>query len=387
MPPRVLFVNGGILGLRTFHRFIAEMLPTQARIAGEQILLTEGLTAGDRVRRRLVCQRLWRDGWLGIRNLDFARARHEWHAGWLARRRIAQRWGPGVDLIHFHRQATAYRSLDVMRHVPSIVSIDCTQVCVLQQAQTRLERASYQPNVRRDGDIFRAASLIIATSAWAEASVREMYPDCRTPIVVMRNPVLLDRFDRAWIDARRARAATGRPPRLLFMGGDFPRKGGPLLLEAWVAGRFAGRAELVIVTDWRLPRPLPAGVRRIRGVTSHSPAWSTCWADADAFVMPTLNEAFGLVYQEAAAAGIPAIGTDQNAVPEIIRDGTTGLLVPPGDRDALVAAMNRLVESPDLRDRLGRAARRQIETAVAPGAYFERLTDLILGLVGPRPAA
>ncbi len=52
--------------------------------------------------------------------------------------------------------------------------------------------------------------------------------------------------------------------------------------------------------------------------------------------MPTRNEAFGLVYQEAAAAGLPAIGTNHNAVPEIIIDGETGLLVPVGDRDALV---------------------------------------------------
>lgn len=96
--------------------------------------------------------------------------------------------------------------------------------------------------------------------------------------------------------------------------------------------------------------------------------------------MPTQNEAFGLVYQEAAAAGIPAIGTDHNAVPEIIVDGATGLLVPPGDRHALVAAMDRLVGSPELRDRLGRAARRHIEATASPAAYFDRLTSAVLGL-------
>jgi alpha-maltose-1-phosphate synthase len=386
MPPRVLFVNGGILGLRSFHRFVQEMLPAQSRIAGEQILLTDGLTAGDRIRRRLVCQRFWRDGWLGVRNADLAHWRHEWHAGWLAARRIRQRWGRGADLIHFHRQATAYRSLALMRQIPSIVTMDCTQVCVLQQARTRLERASFLPNLRRDGAVFRAASLITATSRWAADSIRDLYPDCRTPIEVMPDPVLLDRFDPAWMTARRARAEAGGLPRLLFMGGDFPRKGGPLLLDAWVAGRFAGRAELAIVTDWPLAGALPLGVRWVSGVAAHTPEWAACWADADAFVMPTGNEAFGLVYQEAAAAGLPAIGTDRNAVPEIVLDGTTGLLVPPGDRDALVAAMSRLVESPGLRDRLGRVAREHIEATASPGAYFERLTQLILGLV-TRPSA
>ena len=46
--------------------------------------------------------------------------------------------------------------------------------------------------------------------------------------------------------------------------------------------------------------------------------------------MPTRNEAFGLVFQEAAAAGLPAIGTRLNAIPEIVADGETGILVHPG---------------------------------------------------------
>jgi alpha-maltose-1-phosphate synthase len=384
MTPRVLFVNGGVLGLRSFYNFVAEMLPAQRQIAGEQILLTEGLTIGDRVRRRIVCQRLWRDGWLGLHNPDFARWRHELHAGWLARRRIGQRWGAGVDVLHFHRQATAYGSLDLMRRVPSIVTMDCTQVCVLQQARTRLERASYRPNVRRDGAVFEAASAVIATSAWAAGSIRDLYPRCQTPVFVMPDAVLLDRFDPGWMAARRARAAAGGLPRLLFMGGDFPRKGGPLLLDAWVAGEFAGRAELTIVTDWPLAGPLPAGVRWRCGVKAHSPAWAECWAHADAFVMPTSNEAFGLVYQEAAAAGLPAIGTRHNAVPELVLDGTTGLLVTPGDREALVAAMDRLVQSAELRVRLGRAGRDHIEATAAPGPYFARLAELVLDLARPR---
>jgi alpha-maltose-1-phosphate synthase len=386
MPPRVLFVNGGILGLRSFYHFIEAMLPAQSRLAGEQILLTEGLTLGDRVRRRLICQRLWQDGWLGLRNLDLARWRHELHAGRLARRRI-ERIALQPDVIHFHRQATAYDSLDLMRRVPSIVSVDCTQVCVMQQARSRIERVSYAPNVRRDGRVFEVASWIVTTSQWAADSIRDMYPACQTPIEVMPDPVLFDWFDDAgWAERRRARAAAGSVPRLLFMGGDFPRKGGPLLLDAWVDGRFAARAELVLVTDWPLPAPLPSGVRQVSGVTAYSPEWAACWAEADAFVMPTRDEAFGLVFQEAAAAGLAAIGTRHNAIPEIILDGTTGLLIPVEDRAALIAAMDRLVGSPALRERLGLAARRHVEAIASPGPYFERLTDLVLALVAGRSA-
>jgi len=161
------------------------------------------------------------------------------------------------------------------------------------------------------------------------------------------------------------------------MGGDFPRKGGYDLLEAWEQGSLHTRAELELVTNWDIERPLPTGVRQTRNVAPHSPEWASIWAQTDAFVMPTRNEAFGLVYQEAAAAGLPAIGTRHNAVPEIIADGETGLLVPIGDRPALTAAMATLIDSAPLRDRLGTRAREIVEQVASPETYLDHLIDII----------
>jgi glycosyltransferase involved in cell wall biosynthesis len=115
----------------------------------------------------------------------------------------------------------------------------------------------------------------------------------------------------------------------------------------------------------------------LTGIGAHTPAWVAAWRDADLFVMPTRNEAFGLVYQEAAAAGLPAIGSRLNAVPEIIEDEVTGLLVPPGDVAALASALDRLISAPELRERLGRAARRRIEHDADPIVHRERLLALI----------
>jgi glycosyltransferase involved in cell wall biosynthesis len=140
------------------------------------------------------------------------------------------------------------------------------------------------------------------------------------------------------------------------------------------------------VTNWGIDRPLPPGVRQTRNVAPHSPEWASTWAQADAFVMPTRNEAFGLVYQEAAAAGLAAIGTRHNAVPEIIIDGETGLLVPIGDRPALGAAMSALIDSAPLRDRLGTRAREIVEQAASPVTYLEHLTDIIQGAAHRRAA-
>ena len=382
---RVLFVNGGILGLSSFNHFLRDVLPHQSVIEGQHIVLTEELSLFDRAVRRALCQRLWIDGAFGLRNLDLARFRHELHAGLLARRRIAAAGPERFDVIHFHRQATAYGSLDLMRRIPSIVSIDCTQECVEQDASSAIERASYRPNVRADGAVFRRAASIIATSRWAADSLRSMYPDCAAPVHVMPNPVLLAHFDRGWVEARRARARAGAKPRFLFVGGDFPRKGGPDLLAAWQAGAFHARAELEVVTNWAVPAPLPPGVVVTRNIEAHSAAWRACWAAADAFVMPTRNEAFGLVYQEAAAAGLPAIGTRHNAIPEIIRDGETGLLVPTADQGALQAALGTLADSAELRHRLGARAREIIEQVADPETYLDRLTTIVTDAAAGRP--
>jgi glycosyltransferase involved in cell wall biosynthesis len=259
--------------------------------------------------------------------------------------------------------------------VPSIVSIDCTQACVLQGTTSALERWTLQFNVRRDGEILRRAAAIVSTSHWTARDVARIYPDCATPVHVMPNPVQLHLFDRAWVDERRSRGAAR--PQCLFIGGDFPRKGGYDLLEAWTAGEFSRRADLTLVTGWPLPSPLPSGVRVQTGIRAHTPEWSALWRAADLFVMPTRNEAFGLVYQEAAAAGLPAIGTRLNAVPEIIDDGQTGILVTPGHISELTAALDRLISSHALRAQLGQAARAKIERDADPEVHRAQLVALI----------
>ena len=116
------------------------------------------------------------------------------------------------------------------------------------------------------------------------------------------------------------------------------------------------------------------------GVAVQSEAWRALWRRADVFVLPTRDEAFGLVYQEAAAAGLPAIGSAINAVPEIVIDGHTGLLVPPGDRPALASALDRLFASPEVRREIGTAARDAIEQSADPVRYRDTLASAIRSL-------
>ena len=123
------------------------------------------------------------------------------------------------------------------------------------------------------------------------------------------------------------------------------------------------------MTSWPLDAAtLPPGVTVHRDVTAHTDRWLDLRRGADLFVLPTRDEAFGIVFQEAAAAGLPAIGSRLNAVPEIVQDGETGLLVPPGDRDALARAIDALLASPELRRDLGTRGRAFIQASADPEA-------------------
>lgn len=83
-------------------------------------------------------------------------------------------------------------------------------------------------------------------------------------------------------------------------------------------------------------------------------------AGFDIFALATQQEASGTVYVEAQASGLPVVGTDVGGVSEMFRDGTTGILVPPKDSRALTDALQRLIDDPVLRQRMGEAGRKMV---------------------------
>jgi len=90
-------------------------------------------------------------------------------------------------------------------------------------------------------------------------------------------------------------------------------------------------------------------------------------AALDLFVFPSREEGLGSVLIDAMAQGLPIVASRVGGIPELIEDGQTGLLVPPGDAPALAAALTRLVADAELRARLGAAAR-QAAAAYTPEA-------------------
>lgn len=383
---RALFVNSGILGHASVARLFRRIADADPAIDATHVDLSAELTTGERVVRRVMCAGP-APGSSAAAALTLPRLRHELHAGVQAARRIGamEREGKSFDVIHFHTQATAYASLRRMRRTPSVVSIDVTQRLASGEATGGLARLDYAPNAALDRLVFRAAAAVTATSRWAADDLLRDQPALRDRVHVMPYPVPLEGFDAGWIGERAARAAD-EPVRVLFVGGDWGRKGGPELVEAWREGGFAERARLDVASDSPLVKPLDAGGLGVhRGVRAYTPAWFELWRRADVFVMPTRGEAFGMVFQEAAAAGLPVVGTRINAIPEIVQHGATGLLVPPGDPRALADALDRLIGDAQLRARMGAAARARIEQIGAFDRYAARLGEILRAAAGPHP--
>ena len=84
------------------------------------------------------------------------------------------------------------------------------------------------------------------------------------------------------------------------------------------------------------------------------------YRQARVFVMPSYYETFGISVIEAMAFGLPVVATTAGGLPEVVDDGITGILVPPGDSQALGDALIQLLSDPDLRRRMGRAGQERV---------------------------
>jgi glycosyltransferase involved in cell wall biosynthesis len=99
-------------------------------------------------------------------------------------------------------------------------------------------------------------------------------------------------------------------------------------------------------------------------------------------VMPTLYyESYGLAAAEAMAMGVPVIGTRVGAIPELVVNGQTGLLIPPGDEEALCNAITYLIDRPDLRREMGRHGRARILEKFSLEKTIARIEEVFLALL------
>lgn len=183
-----------------------------------------------------------------------------------------------------------------------------------------------------------------------------------------------------------ARSRTDRRIRFAYIGGLSWQKGVHVLIEAFNA--LNDSVELIIAGD---ETKFPDYVHHLRASCAHpgirfvgrlnrEQVWQTL-VDSDVVAVPSLwFETYSMILHEARAAGVPVIAAAHGALAEAVRDGVDGLLLPPGDVAAWRAAIQRLVDEPDLLAHL----RAHVQPPMMMEEYVEQLEALYAQVVGGR---
>ena len=270
------------------------------------------------------------------------------HAGAAARE--ARAFKP--DLVHVHYAAGFGLWGLRMRFTPTVVSVWGSDI--LDMAR----KALYRPLIRR---ILKQADAVTATSNYLKRETCSLYPPAANKITVI--PFGVDAPEKI------PDTPPSRPVRLCYLKLHHAIYGPDILIEALsivkpsmpdihlsMAGSGEMTGQLRAMVD---ERGLNENVS-FCGFIDHSKVMSFI-AQHHFLVMPSLSESFGVAVLEAGACGRPAISTRVGGIPEVVKDGETGILVPPGSVNALASAILTLAQDTDKCRRMGEASRVFVE--------------------------
>ena len=243
-------------------------------------------------------------------------------------------------------------------------------VRLLLSVQARWERR----NVER-------ADLVVVTSRYSAEVAQREYGVPLERLAVVPEPIDLEVWDdQFWRAPRRPRNA----PVVLSVARMYPRKRlsdllhAAAILRARVPGiqvRIVGRGpEWEAVARLHAVLGLGDSVVLLGDLTRERLAEE--YVNASVFCLPSVQEGFGIVFLEAMAAELPVVACRIAAVPEVVLDATTGLLVAPRDPGALAEALERLILEPALARRLGQEGRRRA-LGFSPRAVAERFLSAV----------
>lgn len=336
---QVAFINANVLGHASYLLPFVQTLQDRPEL-GIQPHLINASPLPPRL-EQLVYQRVPKIRRWG---LDFHHARYAGLVSWHVRGKLNDLLArQAIDAVVVNTHSVALGLTGIALKLPLFVCLDSTFAQALRDdgwfghnpQQRPFLPLTIAPIRRRERTLLRRAHRLLAFS---ELVRRSLVQDYRLPpekISLLPTSVALPPV--------KANTPPKNRPQILFIGGQFYRKGGPLLLECY-RRYFADRCDLHLVTQADI-RPEP-GVFVHHGVVAQSRAWLERWEQADVFVFPSLMETFGNVLVEALSFQVPVISTEVGAAREILADGQAGLLLPSLDKETLAAAIHEVFNNP-----------------------------------------
>lgn len=272
--------------------------------------------------------------------------------------------------------------------IPVVISLRGSDVPGYDERNARLVLAHrvLKPLTRW---IWRRASRVVPVCDSLGSLARETSPSLQFSVI--GNGVDLDLFRPGTTSQSQSRVSS--PVRCLAVARLIERKGVADLLRAWsqlprgqyaleIVGEGPQRAalgalatELGIGADVAFVGPLDRE------------ALATRCRQSDLFVLAPYEEAFGNVFAEALAAGLPVIGSNIGAIPELVRQGENGILVPPGDVAAIARAVRELGDDPVRRAEIATRNRARAESMLSWESAADRYLSLYAELLASRASS
>jgi len=271
-------------------------------------------------------------------------------------------FAPGTDLSRSYAIYTDNTYTLTRRHYPAWAPLSAGAA----REWRELEKAT-----------FRSARVVFGMSQWVCDAIVDDYgcePERVVPVGAGANALASSIEDKAY--ARRI---------AIFVGNKYELKGVPTLLQAWdvVRERLPDALLCIVGVDQKGRKASWPSVQWL-GYIDDRRQLEQLYAEASLFVLPTQFEAFGHAVVEAMGSGLPCITSNVGALPEIVDDGTTGLLVPPRDPAALAEALIALLSDPARAEAMGRAGYARVLDRFTWKDVAERMAPHIEAAVAAR---
>ncbi|HET7584639.1 MAG TPA: glycosyltransferase [Gemmatimonadaceae bacterium] len=275
---------------------------------------------------------------------------------------LTRRWRP--ELLHAHwwfPGGVVARWASRLSGTPLVTTVHGTDVRLARSS--RAARALLRPVLGR-------SRAVTAVSSWLASELHGIAPES-TPHV---SPMPVDTL-----------AFTPEPvvprQRLLYVGRLTRQKGVRTLVQALAIARPALELDVIGAGPEEAPlralaEELGVGPRVRWHRPMPQPELAAWYRGAAAVVIPSVDEGLGLVAAEALLCGAPVVASRSGGLPDVVRDGETGLLVPPGDAQALAAAITALLARPDRGAALACAGREHVLRTFSPAAAAARYAAL-----------
>lgn len=341
-PLRALFVNENLGGHRTLHLHLERALAER-----DDVDATFVHVAPPRLLRRVAAAPV---PGLGRLDLDLQPLRYQVAASMSVARDV-RRLLPATDVVHVYSENAALAFPRLLGQRPTVVSTDCTNLqnafTIPYRDPTRFTNRALALTRRLENAVYREAMWVVAQSDWAAASLHDDYGVAPERLQVIRFGITMPPA---------ARHRDPELPQITFVGTSMAKKGGWELLQ-FHQRELRGRALLNLITHDDVD-DLP-GVRVYRDVRPGDGRVAAILARTTVFAFPSVVDKSSYAVVEALAAGVPAVVYGFGAQPEIVEDGVCGFVVRPGDKDSFAQALVRLLDHPELAERMGAAARRR----------------------------